>query len=51
LISSSSSETDIVDVTDEQKKMLEMNEEDIGTGKLISQEAMDKRNTEWLNAM
>lgn len=51
LISSSSSETDIVDVTDEQKKMLEMSEEDIRTGKLISQEAMDRRNIEWLNAL
>ncbi len=51
LISSSSSETDIVDVTDEQKKMLEMSEEDIRTGKLISQEEMDRRNIERLNAM
>lgn len=31
--------------------MLEMSEKDIKNGKLISQEAMDKRNLEWLNAI
>jgi len=31
--------------------MLEMSEEDFKSGNLISQEAMDKRNLEWLNAM
>lgn len=51
LISTSVSESDIVELTDEQKIMLEMSEQDIKTGKLISQEAMDKRNLEWLNAM
>lgn len=51
LIPSSTSDTDIVELTDEQKIMLEMSEEDIKNGKLISQEAMDKRNLEWLNAM
>ncbi|SFT55757.1 hypothetical protein SAMN04489724_1323 [Algoriphagus locisalis] len=51
LISSSSPELDNVKLTDEQKMMLEMSEEDIKYGKLISQEAMDKRNLEWLNAM
>ena len=51
LITSSFSETEIVEVTKEQKKMLEMSELDIKNGKLISQEAMDKRNLEWLNAM
>lgn len=51
LISSSTSESDMVELTDEQKIMLEMSEQDIKSGKLISQEAMDKRNLEWLNAM
>lgn len=51
LISSSASELDIVELTNEQKIMLEMSEEDIKNGKLISQEAMNKRNLEWLNAM
>lgn len=51
LISSSAAESDVVELTDEQKTMLEMSEQDIKNGKLISQEAMDKRNLEWLNAM
>ncbi|RXP44318.1 hypothetical protein EC396_17810 [Lutibacter sp. HS1-25] len=49
LISSSKSESEIVELTNEQKLMLEMSENDIKTGKLISQEAMNKRNLEWLN--
>ncbi|MEM7484489.1 MAG: hypothetical protein AAF348_04710 [Bacteroidota bacterium] len=51
LISSSSSETEIVELSDEQKQMLQMSEEDIQNGSLISQDEMDKRNLEWLNAM
>jgi hypothetical protein len=51
LISSSKSESEIVELTDAQKTMLEMSENDIKTGKLISQEAMNKRNLEWLNAI
>jgi hypothetical protein len=51
LVSSSAPESDIVKLTDEQKIMLEMSEKDIKDGKLISQEAMDKRNLEWLNEM
>ena len=51
LISSSNSESEIVELTKEQKIMLEMSEQDIKNGKLISQKAMDKRNLEWLNAM
>jgi hypothetical protein len=51
LISTSSSESEIVELSDEQKIMLEMSEKDIEEGKLISQEAMNKRNLEWLNAM
>jgi archaellum component FlaF (FlaF/FlaG flagellin family) len=51
LIASSSSESEIVELTKEQKIMLEMSEHDITNGKLISQETMDKRNLEWLNEM
>jgi hypothetical protein len=51
LITSSASESDMIELTKEQKMMLEMSEQDIKEGKLISQEAMDKRNLEWLNAM
>jgi len=51
LISSSSALSDKEELTEEQKIMLEMSEEDIRSGKLISQDAMDKRNLEWLNAI
>ena len=51
LISSSSSGSEFVELTNEQKIMLEMSEKDIEKGRLISQEAMNKRNLEWLNAM
>jgi archaellum component FlaF (FlaF/FlaG flagellin family) len=51
LISSSASESEIVELTNEQKTMLEMSEKDITNDQLISQEAMDKRNLEWLNEM
>lgn len=51
LISSDSSVFEMSKLTEDQKKMLKMSEEDIKNGKLISQEAMDKRNLEWLNAL
>ncbi|MCF6297825.1 MAG: hypothetical protein L3J08_07575 [Flavobacteriaceae bacterium] len=51
LISSSKSESEIVELTNEQKAMLEMSENDIKMGKFISQDAMNKRNLEWLNAI
>jgi len=50
LISSSAPLSDKVELTQEQKMTLQMSEEDIKNGKLISQEAIDKRNLEWLNA-
>ena len=49
LISSSKAETDVVELTVEQKEMLQMSEEDIENGRLVSQEAMDNQNLEWLN--
>ncbi|HSQ47391.1 MAG TPA: hypothetical protein VLM44_10805 [Lutibacter sp.] len=51
LISSSAADTNVVELTAEQKEMLEMSEADIKNGRLISQEAMDKRNIEWLNGL
>jgi hypothetical protein len=51
LISSSASASELVKLTAEQKKMLQMSEEDIKNGRLISQEKMDLRNLEWLNAL
>ncbi|MFO7701715.1 MAG: hypothetical protein R6V37_01840 [Psychroflexus maritimus] len=49
LITSSSSSSEIINLTKEQKAMLEMSEHDIKKANLISQEAMDQRNLEWLN--
>lgn len=49
MLSSSKSHTGMVKLTEAQKAMLEMSEEDIKNGELISQEAMDQRNLEWLN--
>ncbi len=51
LISSNAADNEIVELTAEQKEMLEMSEADIENGRLISQEAMDKRNLEWLNGL
>lgn len=51
LVSSSVHTNDVVKLSNEQKLLLEMSEQDIKEGKLISQEAMDKRNLEWLNTM
>lgn len=51
LISTGRSNSTPVKLSDAQKTMLEMSEEDIKTGELISQEAMDKRNLEWLNEL
>lgn len=45
------SETDVIELTPEQKVMLEMSEEDIKKGDLISQKEMNKRNLEWLNTI
>lgn len=49
LVASSSSLSDLVELTAEQKEMLEMSDDDIESGRLISQEAMNKRNLEWLS--
>jgi len=51
LIASSTSENTVHELTEAQRKMLEMSEDDIKNGRLISQKAMDKRNLEWLNAL
>jgi hypothetical protein len=51
LIVSSASDLGVVETTPEQKLMLEMSEDDIKSGRLISQDAMNKRNLEWLNGL
>ena len=51
LISSTDSESEIVKLTNIQKSMLLMSENDIDNGQLISQDEMTKRNLEWLNGL
>lgn len=51
IVSSSSIDNEVVELSLEQREMLEMSEEDIKDGRLISQDQMNKRNLEWLNAL
>lgn len=51
LIASSVVETENIELSQEQIEMLEMSEEDIKNGRFISQDAMEKRNLEWLNGL
>lgn len=51
LISSNMFDANTLDLTVEQKEMLAMSELDIKNNRLISQEAMDLRNLEWLNGL
>ena len=51
LIASRAADDEIVALNADQKEMLEMSEADIKSGRLISQEAMHKRNLEWLNEL
>ncbi|TJZ60114.1 hypothetical protein FAZ15_14630 [Sphingobacterium olei] len=44
-------ETQMTKLIEEQKQMLKMSGDDIEKEQLISQEAMDKRNLEWLNVL
>jgi hypothetical protein len=49
IITSKQSDSEVFELTKEQKTMLEISEKDIQEGRLISQDAMIKRNLEWLN--
>lgn len=51
LVSSNTTDVEDLELTEEQKEMLKLSEEDIINGRLISQEAMDKRNLDWLNGL
>ena len=51
IISSSPLDKEVVELSSEQQEMLQMSEDDIKNGRLISQDQMDKRNLEWLNAL
>ncbi len=49
LISANSIQSEPVKLSPDQKIMLEMSERDIKKGRLIDQDALEKRNMEWLN--
>ena len=48
LISTRSPNGDLDELTDEQKLMLEMSEDDIKNGRLISQKSLESKTLEWL---
>ena len=49
LVSSSAASEEVVYLTDEQKEMLKMAEEDLKYGRVVSQEDMMKRHKQWLD--
>jgi hypothetical protein len=48
LVESSAVDNDAVELTEEQILMLHLSDQDIETGKLISQDQLDKNDLEWL---
>jgi len=48
LVSTSSVDSDIVQLTEEQVLMLQLSDNDIKSGKLISQDQLDKDDLQWL---
>lgn len=50
LVSASSDQTELIKLSSDQKIMLEMSDQDIKEVRLITQEALEKRNLEWLNS-
>lgn len=51
LVDNSSVNSDVVELSDEQIIMLQLSEQDIEKGRLISQEELDKSDSEWLKEM
>lgn len=48
LVEKSSIENDTISLTEEQKLMLHLSDQDIKNGRLITQEQLDKEDLEWL---
>ncbi|WP_222933055.1 hypothetical protein [Fulvivirga aurantia] len=48
MIDSSNIQEKLIALTEEQKLMLTMSDEDIKTGRIIDQEALNKQELEWL---
>ncbi|MGZ5242627.1 MAG: hypothetical protein ACXWEY_07870 [Bacteroidia bacterium] len=51
LVEKSTVDKDVVTLTDEQKLMLQMSDDDIKNGRLISQKELDKQDKEWLKSL
>lgn len=51
LVKTSAVDKDIVELSDEQILMLQLSDEDIKNGKLISQTQLDKDDLKWLKGM
>jgi hypothetical protein len=51
LVSTSKSAEDIIELSDSQKALLQMSEDDLSAGRTISQDEMMKRNLKWLDEM
>jgi len=51
LVEKSNADDDIVKLTKEQRKILELSEKDIKNGDLISQEQLDKEDRKWLREL
>lgn len=51
LVSNNQIDSDVVQLTEEQKVMLQLSEEDIEYSRLISQDDLDKQDLEWLKGM
>jgi hypothetical protein len=49
IVSSSNTENDIIELTKVQKLLLEMSENDIQQGRVISHEALMRKTSEWLS--
>ncbi|TNE79752.1 MAG: hypothetical protein EP332_09895 [Bacteroidetes bacterium] len=49
IVSNSNTENDIIELTNEQKIMLEMSDQDIENGRVITHEALKRKTSEWLS--
>lgn len=50
LVESSTTSQDVLSLSEEQKLMLEMSEEDLKSGRIISQTDLDKEDLKWLKS-
>ena len=48
LVGNSAKDNEIVELTNEQKLILQLSDKDIAAGRLISQDELDRKDLEWL---